>query len=286
MVALHGPPGSVRDFRWLAPALSPHFRTVRPTSYWGTPWTTRPGYTPSDRALFVADVLDALDLPPAIILGHSVGGIVAAAVARVAPERVRGLAFAGTPGCGRTVAFEDFAARARWFAGGPATIDVLARRAFAANGFRGPYSDAALLHTLHGAAAIDLEVHAAGLRRLEHPSTVIWTEDDLLVEAQISEELAACVPDGPRLCLRTVGTTHRSITPSRSQSCSYAGPRVCPRLVVNERARAFGGDPSLGLLRAPLPTAPVLRFRSARGFSWIASSLVASASSSWAKILA
>ncbi len=55
------------------------------------------GYRLADVAADVVGVLDALDLPDAVLLGSSSGGYVAHQVAVTAPERVRGLAMLGSP---------------------------------------------------------------------------------------------------------------------------------------------------------------------------------------------
>ena len=55
-------------------------------------FSDRPGtYTRADQAVRVRDVLDALALPPAIIVGHSFGAGAAVETVLRAPERVRGL---------------------------------------------------------------------------------------------------------------------------------------------------------------------------------------------------
>jgi pimeloyl-ACP methyl ester carboxylesterase len=55
-------------------------------------FSDRPGtYTRTDQAARVRDVLAALDLPPAIIVGHSFGAGAAVETVLRAPERVRGL---------------------------------------------------------------------------------------------------------------------------------------------------------------------------------------------------
>jgi len=204
VLAVHGLPGGLRDFRWLAPALSPHFRVVRMDlpGFGGTPWTTRPGYAPSDRAAFVAELSRALELPPAIVLGHSMGGVVATALASQAPDRVRALGFVAAPGLRPHRAFRRMPRRALsgWFAGDARrriTMPAL-RRAFSALGFRGPYPDHELLHTLHGVAALDFREHAQRLQALRVPAALFWCEDDPLIEPAIPDELSSVVPEGPR----------------------------------------------------------------------------------------
>ncbi len=50
-------------------------------------------YAPSDYAEDVRRVMDALAIPRAVVVGHSLGGGVAAALAGLAPDRIAGLVF-------------------------------------------------------------------------------------------------------------------------------------------------------------------------------------------------
>jgi pimeloyl-ACP methyl ester carboxylesterase len=94
LVLLHANPGDSRDFEAVIPALAKHYRVL------ALDW---PGYgasamppTPADaNAGFfygvLAEFLAALVLPPALIIGNSLGGNAAARLAIEAPARVRGL---------------------------------------------------------------------------------------------------------------------------------------------------------------------------------------------------
>ncbi|WP_435201278.1 alpha/beta fold hydrolase [Janibacter sp. GS2] len=55
------------------------------------------GFGPSESVEWVGDVLDALELPAAVIVGHSMGGLWGLRFALACPHRVRGLAMLGTP---------------------------------------------------------------------------------------------------------------------------------------------------------------------------------------------
>lgn len=94
IVLLHANPGDHHDFDGIIPALAEQHRVV------AVDW---PAYGQSDApispssatAMQFADVLEdfvtALNLPPAIFLGNSVGGFAAARLAIRQPDRVRGL---------------------------------------------------------------------------------------------------------------------------------------------------------------------------------------------------
>ena len=92
LVALHGLPGSWRDFRWLAPSLTQSHRLI---------CVGLPGFGGSDAGLcaptradhhrFLDTLFDALDLEDVVLVGHSFGGLLAWCHAAHAPARVRGL---------------------------------------------------------------------------------------------------------------------------------------------------------------------------------------------------
>lgn len=53
--------------------------------------------SPSGSVAWISEVLDALQLPSAVLVGHSMGGLWALRLARARPERVSGLVMLGTP---------------------------------------------------------------------------------------------------------------------------------------------------------------------------------------------
>lgn len=205
IVAIHGLPGSTRDFRWLGPALAPHFRFIRVDlpGFGATPWRTHPAYAPEDRAAFVLDLVDALGLERPALLGHSMGGVVGTAALARRPDGFSALVLVASPGLVVHRALRRFPGRtlSGWFAHptrSKLTMPAL-RRTFRVAGFRGRYPDEALLHTVHGAAAVDMAAHARRLRALRAPTAVVWCDDDPLIEPEIPAALDALLPAGPRL---------------------------------------------------------------------------------------
>ena len=87
-LAIHGLPGSVRDFRWLASALDGRVRFVRldQPGFGATPVRTGTGARLPDRVRFVRDAIDALGLDRVTLLAHSMGGPLAMAVAAEEPR--------------------------------------------------------------------------------------------------------------------------------------------------------------------------------------------------------
>ena len=210
LVAIHGLPGSGRDFRWLAPLLTGFARVIRVDlpGFGETPVATEPDPSPLGRARFVLELVDALELSRPVLLGHSMGGVVACAVADLAPDRFAGLALLASPGPRRHPMLRRVPFRLLTRA---LTLPLLApvlrpvnRWSFALGGFRG-YPDSALLRTLQCVAATSIEDHAANLRRLSLPTLVAWCEDDQVIPTEYLVELAAACPDGPRLCFAQGG---------------------------------------------------------------------------------
>ncbi len=58
---------------------------------------TASGFGPSESVAWISEVLDALELPSAVIVGHSIGGLWALRFALECPQRVHGLVMVGTP---------------------------------------------------------------------------------------------------------------------------------------------------------------------------------------------
>jgi pimeloyl-ACP methyl ester carboxylesterase len=96
VVLLHGWPGFSVDYRDVLPLVARHARAVAPDffGFGGSDVPLGPPEEIADEAAFaddVIDLVDALGLEPPVLVGHDVGSAVAAAVARRAPDRMRGL---------------------------------------------------------------------------------------------------------------------------------------------------------------------------------------------------
>ena len=97
LVLLHGQPGSGSDWQQLAGLLPPELHVVAPD---------RPGYGASREAAggfargarVVVAELDARNIERAVLVGHSYGGGVALAAARLAPDRVAALVLLASVG--------------------------------------------------------------------------------------------------------------------------------------------------------------------------------------------
>ncbi len=92
LMLVHGYTGSSADWEELMPLLPGDWRIVRPDLR-GAGESDKPetGYLIETYARDLADLAAALSLPPFVLIGHSMGGAVAARYALDHPERLRGL---------------------------------------------------------------------------------------------------------------------------------------------------------------------------------------------------
>src|SRR5205823_226341 len=102
IVFLHGLGASMYAWRKnLEPVAAAGYRVIafdnRGFGFSGKPAT---GYDNASYARLTVALLDALHLPDAVLIGHSMGGAIAAEVAIAHPERVRGLVLIGSAGLG------------------------------------------------------------------------------------------------------------------------------------------------------------------------------------------
>lgn len=209
IVLIHGMPGSGRDFRWLAPALSPRFRVIRLDlpGFGATP-AGRTGYSIAARAAFVTAFLEALDLQGVVLVGHSMGGPVATR-ASLDEERVVGLALVAAvgPTPHRPLRRSPGVPLAGWLLHVPGAIGLFLpwmRRAFASVGFRGT-PDGEIVQTVFVLSRFRFVHHRANLAGCRVPCMVAWCADDPVVEAAIAEKLYWASPIGPRVCFPTGG---------------------------------------------------------------------------------
>ena len=212
LVALHGLPGSGRDYRWLGAAIEPRVRLIRidQPGFGGTPRATGPEPTLDARARFVLGATEALGLDRFALVAHSMGGPVAMAVAARAPARVRGLALLASVGLSvhrlarKTPRHPDVARLldVRLFA---RVVLPSLRGGFLRAGFPSSTSDEAMLHTTRVFSRLSFAEIRREAQRVRAETFVAWAADDALVEPAIGLELAAVLPPGPRLVFEDGG---------------------------------------------------------------------------------
>jgi non-heme chloroperoxidase len=96
-IFLHGYSDSSFSFSRVMPMMPTALRVVAP-DFRGHGASDKPasGYKITELASDVLEVMDALELPSAIVVGHSMGSFVAQAIAERAPHRVSTLALVGS----------------------------------------------------------------------------------------------------------------------------------------------------------------------------------------------
>lgn len=215
VVFVHGIPGTVRDARYLGPALvdagvccvridMPGFGT--------TPVAAFPRAESKHRAAFVRGVMHGLGVPRFAIAGHSIGGAVALACAALFPDDVTAAVFINSVGVRRhhglvvpTTAHRTLARAARL----PVVGDVLAGqldRYYAGRGTRAdrPVDGATMAHHLAIVADLDFAAQRRRARAVRCPTLVVSSEDDRLVEPAVGFSLARALTSSPRVTHRHV----------------------------------------------------------------------------------
>jgi len=212
IVAVHGLPGSTRDFRWLGAALPPSVRFIRLDlpGFGSTPLSTRPSPAIDERGAFVAEALAALGIGDCVLAGHSMGGAVVLSAA-VQSVSVLKLALLSSIGLRPHVMLRKFGgsdvlSRAvDWPVVGAVARRVL-RLGMRSVGFAAQTTLEEVAHTVRCVAAVDFGVQAQNTQKVR-PSPVLcaWADDDAFIETPIFEEHAALLPAGPRLRWPTGG---------------------------------------------------------------------------------
>lgn len=92
VILIHGSPGHNGDFRSLAPELARHYRVIAPDlPGFGRSTSDVPDYSIRAHARYVVELMDALGIERAHLLGFSMGGGVVLNVADIAPQRVQSI---------------------------------------------------------------------------------------------------------------------------------------------------------------------------------------------------
>ena len=92
IVLIHGSPGHKEDFRSLAPELAKRYRVITPDlPGFGSSTEEVPDYSIRAHARYVIELMDALGIEHAHLLGFSMGGGVVLNIADIAPHRVESI---------------------------------------------------------------------------------------------------------------------------------------------------------------------------------------------------
>lgn len=225
VVMVHGVPGSHRDFRWLAPPLEQAGLRVVRLDMPGFAGSEAISARPSALAEHVLARVEALGLERVVLLGHSFGGPLSLLASARDPSpkgRVCALALISSVGLRPHRSFRE---ASKLLALRPALhtpglrrlVTGAVHRLFVRSGFSPRTTGAEVRRTIDLLAHVDFRAIDNARAALRVPTLVAYAEDDPFIEAAIAEELAAAVPEGPRLRFASGGHN-----PQKHQACEIA----------------------------------------------------------------
>ncbi len=223
VVLLHGLGASMYTWRKnIAPIAAAGFRVIAFDNR-GFGFSDQPesGYDNAAYARLAVALLDSLHLTDAVLVGHSMGGAIAAQVVIAYPQRVRGLVLIGAAGLG---AREPLLFRvARWPVVGPALL-ALRGRGLTGRILRSTYADprrvteedvdqyyapvarAGYAHALRQVLRqFRFDGLAGQLDRIVGPTLVLWGDHDRVVPLALGRALAAGIPRSALLIVQDAG---------------------------------------------------------------------------------
>jgi pimeloyl-ACP methyl ester carboxylesterase len=242
LVLLHGLTDSWRSFQEVIAWLPTAIRVIAPTMR-GHGDADRPshGYSMSELAGDVVELLDQLAIPRAVVAGHSLGAAVALRMAAEHASRVAGLVLAG--------AFARTAGNA-----GLAELDELVdeladpvpravAEEFQVSTLGGPVDPEFLRMVVDETTKVPARVwrvatrglldadHAAGLTSITAPTVVLWGDRDELALRSDQDALCAAIP-GARLLVR----------PGAGHALHWEQPELFAAVCADVVDRCFTGN--------------------------------------------
>ena len=238
LVLVHGLAGSWRWWRNVVPALA----AAHEVHVLDLP-RFRAGFAAGDAADWLGRWLDAAALERPVLVGHSLGGLLAAQVASRGSPRPSAIVLADPVGIptGWSLPREALALASSLWTVPPRFLPVLV-----ADSLR--WGPAALLRGASAAVAADLRVD---LGRVAVPALLLWGERDTLVPARLAESWHAALPDARLEVLAGVGHVPMVDAPSAFADAvlrfleEIAGKRGEPAQARDVRA-GDGRDPAAG----------------------------------------
>ncbi len=223
VIFLHGLGASMYAWRkTLGPVKAAGFRVVAFDNL-GFGFSDKPasGYDNAAYARLLAGLMDSLRLADAVLVGHSMGGAIAAEEAIEFPQRVRGLVLVGSAGLG---AREPLLFRvARWPVVGPLMLAFrsrgvtqrILRSTYADPGkvtpadvdqYYAPVAEPDYGHALRAALrAFRFDGLADRLDRIAAPTLVLWGEHDRWVPINLGRLMASQIPRSAFLTVSNAG---------------------------------------------------------------------------------
>jgi pimeloyl-ACP methyl ester carboxylesterase len=202
LVALHGfGTTGYRTFRYAAPFFEERGIPLVAPDLLGFGESDKPEgvYSLRRYAALLIDFLDVLDLGKPVLLGHSMGGKIAAAAAALFPERFSGLILVNSGGFSLLGRLMPPLARARWTVRlfrQPWFLRHVLPRTPLGPVFSSPESidQLARLRCSHYALDLDATGLRPRLRSITLPSLILWGDDDPILPRGTAERILRDLP--------------------------------------------------------------------------------------------
>ncbi|MEO1014841.1 MAG: alpha/beta hydrolase [Pseudomonadota bacterium] len=239
MILLHGFIYSLETWDAWAASFSEDYRVIRfdLAGHGLTGPDPQERYAPEERAAFIGDVMDAIDVERAIVAGNSLGGLAAWRFAAAAPDRVSALILLA-PGAYPTNGVSDTPAevpaamklflRTAPEAGAVATLESV----FADDAYATPERAQRLRDLMrrrgNGEALVKsieeftLPDPSADLARITAPTLILWGAEDAVLPASDGERLAAAIPNARLIVYDGVGHVPQEEAAARSAADARA----------------------------------------------------------------
>lgn len=212
VVLLHGLGASIYTWREvIGPVAAAGFHVVAfDNRGFGSSDKPKSGYTAAAYANLTVDLLDSLHLSDVVLVGHSMGGEIAALATLRAPQKVRGLVLIDAAGLGTHMPLLTRLARAplvgrtiaglRGRRGTAATLrstfgDPSRLTAAEVDQYYAPVAEPDFSHTLAGVAReFDFEALKGRLDSISVPTLVMWGSRDIWIPPGVGERMALGLP--------------------------------------------------------------------------------------------
>jgi len=216
VVMLHGYSDSWHSFEPVLPFLPSSIRAFA-LSQRGHGNTARPpfGYTPGDFAADVAEFMDALELRSVIVVGHSMGSLIAQRFALDYPERTKGLVLIGSgPGMRGLPAWTELRTPVFELTD---PVDPRFVREFQESTLAQPIPPTFLDRVVQESRKVPARVwrsiwrdfadvdHTGELAQVKVPTLVTWGDQDSVFGRREQEAIMAAVPDARLLVYAGAG---------------------------------------------------------------------------------
>lgn len=233
VVLIHGIGASMYNWRYTLPPLVAAGYRVIAFDNRGFGFSDQPahGYHNADYVRLVVALLDSLGISSAVLVGHSMGGTIAADVALTHPDRVRGLVLIDAAGYG--MRWPGVLTVARWpFVGGIATgfrgrwfTKRILRSAFADPGrvtesavdqYYAPVAEPSFGRALRGVLR-EFRFDSLGgrLARVQTPTLILWGDADRWIPVRVGARFARELPRSEFVVIERSGHNAHEESPDR-----------------------------------------------------------------------